>query len=585
VLASVDIASSEHDAEKPEHLPIEGSVRGFERRNDRANHSDSLSRILVIHEESKVGQTKDRKAALEDFAEISSKPITGLQVEVSANQKLADTGGAITPDEKVSDDLIEIQDNAEAQDARNRTKSFCSPEISATAKTSQIDPDIGQVYGVCMETTSNPKAPAAPMNTDQADTVEEPEISDAQEDEPTTSDARMAEESKSFRGNPERSSPEAKVKENERLLLVVECPENVDTDRTVCDIDNAHEVQIGLNTDDDGLLSGTTSQDTRNDRQDAVNQIAQYQPNEMEDIVPSELIVAEDCDVENSSASTKVDVASQELKTSENCVALPHTYSIGAVSKHEGGDFTAVPKPLAELTNPTEEDVSGADQQLDKPFFVVDEYATINQNGSTPCLLSDEDALKSPQVAYFDSVSSESAHPSLDTIQTNEVEEERLEQSSLLTEIEADVRTPELTGVKLPGDPVVSSDFNMRIVADGDAVDCIKSSPPLFLEVDTFTPCTIASSDEVPQLNIGKLKIQLYTAAVRAYRGKGVEKLFVLYWNNLCRYVNPKQISGTRMWNVVREEINSFLTTRKLRRLHNALLLGNYIFSLQRNMS
>jgi hypothetical protein len=82
-----------------------------------------------------------------------------------------------------------------------------------------------------------------------------------------------------------------------------------------------------------------------------------------------------------------------------------------------------------------------------------------------------------------------------------------------------------------------------------------------------------------PEVTIEEIKIRIYTAGVHAHRGKGAEKMFSNYWSALCRCCGVSLNGGgsdrrSRVMNGTREVIKDFLTTKKLRRLHNSLILG-----------
>lgn len=82
-----------------------------------------------------------------------------------------------------------------------------------------------------------------------------------------------------------------------------------------------------------------------------------------------------------------------------------------------------------------------------------------------------------------------------------------------------------------------------------------------------------------PPTSVQAIKVRIYSAGVVAHRGKGAEKLFASYWGALCRCFGTRlqgDGSDKRAWMLKgsRDVIKTFLTTRKLRRLHNSLILG-----------
>jgi hypothetical protein len=99
------------------------------------------------------------------------------------------------------------------------------------------------------------------------------------------------------------------------------------------------------------------------------------------------------------------------------------------------------------------------------------------------------------------------------------------------------------------------------------------------------TGCNVATRVQgvgKPKASVQAIKVRIYSAGVVAHRGKGAEKLFASYWGALCRCFGTRfqgDGSDKRAWMLKgsREVIKKFLTTKKLRRLHNALILGTIL--------
>jgi hypothetical protein len=82
-----------------------------------------------------------------------------------------------------------------------------------------------------------------------------------------------------------------------------------------------------------------------------------------------------------------------------------------------------------------------------------------------------------------------------------------------------------------------------------------------------------------PEITVDELKLRIYAAGVRAHRSQGSERLFGNYWNALCRAFgtslqDTNRERRSRILHGTRETISKFLTTKKLKRLHNELILG-----------
>lgn len=248
--------------------------------------------------------------------------------------------------------------------------------------------------------------------------------------------------------------------------------------------------------------------------------------------------------------------------------------------------------------NTADKNVSGKERQHEKYGSAIEINTKNDQNGSTPSLVSIEYALKRPLMsnvmALAQSASSD-ALPEGKSAKEGNLEDcvegvEMQHENSVLQIIRDEGEGHISNKIVLPENqehitprtekhvPDAAPNIQLPIVADVERkieVDAFEISPPSYF--DEFSPCSICH-ESVPRLNLRKCKIKIFKAAVRVYRGQGVEKLFAFYWYNLSCYVNPKQAIGSRGWKKARDEINSFLITKKLRRLHNALILGMFCF-------
>ena len=83
--------------------------------------------------------------------------------------------------------------------------------------------------------------------------------------------------------------------------------------------------------------------------------------------------------------------------------------------------------------------------------------------------------------------------------------------------------------------------------------------------------------------SVGKIKMALFLEASSVHRGNGVERMFSKYWETLGEYITldfltkapTRVMSGTRSSRAgIDSTLRSFLRTRKMKRLHNKLVLG-----------
>jgi hypothetical protein len=96
-------------------------------------------------------------------------------------------------------------------------------------------------------------------------------------------------------------------------------------------------------------------------------------------------------------------------------------------------------------------------------------------------------------------------------------------------------------------------------------------------------PSSLAVS-QAPQhefLDVEDVKIRLYDIGSRVHRGKSPERRFAAYWEALSCFVSFRLQRGGRStsqstFDGVRKVLDSFLKTKRMRRLHNLLIMGKF---------
>ena len=293
-------------------------------------------------------------------------------------------------------------------------------------------------------------------------------------------------------------------------------------------------------------------------------------------------------------SSNEVHVASSDLSMAVPIVAAPRSTRFDTSRTVNSESAVMAPWAYSAGIN-----VSGDERQPLKHDSAIEINSENDQNGSTPSLISVECTLNWPLMPNVMTVAQSANLDSLPKEKSAKVEnledyveglEMQYENLGLEITIGQDAGpmsnktslTENQERISTWTDKHVSEaapDIYLPTVGEVKRVevDVVEIAPPSYLDVDKFSPYTICL-ESVPQLNLRKCKIKIFTAAVRVYRGQGVERLFALYWYNLSCYVHPKLAIGSREWKKARDEINSFLATKKLRRLHNALILGMSCF-------
>ncbi|KAL9180819.1 hypothetical protein ACHAXT_011272 [Thalassiosira profunda] len=149
--------------------------------------------------------------------------------------------------------------------------------------------------------------------------------------------------------------------------------------------------------------------------------------------------------------------------------------------------------------------------------------------------------------------------------------------------------THEAVGTGEAPSRIVSEETNASQSPDAPAsmdVECSPSSEApkelpaspepagLSLSIQYPTPTSRAR----PPPTAGQLKLALYLEASKAHRGRGPERRFAQYWEALERYIamgSGRTRSGARAsLESVEATLAGFLTTRKMKRLHNGLVLA-----------
>ena len=87
--------------------------------------------------------------------------------------------------------------------------------------------------------------------------------------------------------------------------------------------------------------------------------------------------------------------------------------------------------------------------------------------------------------------------------------------------------------------------------------------------------------------SVDQLKMALYLESTRINRGAANERAFASYWESLERYITLGSHvgNGNRSSSGLEEMLNSFLTTKKLKYLHNKLILGENFCSVVHALS
>ena len=93
-----------------------------------------------------------------------------------------------------------------------------------------------------------------------------------------------------------------------------------------------------------------------------------------------------------------------------------------------------------------------------------------------------------------------------------------------------------------------------------------------------------------PQISLGHFKMALYLEASKVHCGHGVERMFANYWDTLEKYIASFPAAKGRIMRRERSDVRvgtpsiestsrSFLLTRKMKRLHNKIVLGKFCIS------
>ena len=97
------------------------------------------------------------------------------------------------------------------------------------------------------------------------------------------------------------------------------------------------------------------------------------------------------------------------------------------------------------------------------------------------------------------------------------------------------------------------------------------------------TNSTCHNDEDDIRLSFTEVKLEIYRECLRIYRGKGPERRFAKYWEQLGLYTSSaislmpnihsrlRSVSGVGS---IDDFLNSFLISRRLRQLHNTLVLG-----------
>lgn len=91
-----------------------------------------------------------------------------------------------------------------------------------------------------------------------------------------------------------------------------------------------------------------------------------------------------------------------------------------------------------------------------------------------------------------------------------------------------------------------------------------------------------ALREALPECNdIEGIKARLFGLACSVHRGSGPERRFSVYWEALSKFLSFQVLSGALSGDQsniagIQAELNSFLATKKMRKLHNRLVMGKF---------
>lgn len=115
-----------------------------------------------------------------------------------------------------------------------------------------------------------------------------------------------------------------------------------------------------------------------------------------------------------------------------------------------------------------------------------------------------------------------------------------------------------------------------KVVTSADD-ESSKSSKRQSDEHDSENDCWDAEPEEIQGtrrrlVSLNRIKVTLYSSGSRVHRSRGYEKMFQKYWNSVLLLIEGR--SNHPQSTKMRQTIETFLKTRKLRKLHNLLIIG-----------
>ena len=120
----------------------------------------------------------------------------------------------------------------------------------------------------------------------------------------------------------------------------------------------------------------------------------------------------------------------------------------------------------------------------------------------------------------------------------------------------------------------------VAVMGIGDSSSCSKNGDQITTEsslsMQIQYPERTTTQKNPP--NADQLKMALYLEASKAHRGNGAERMFSNYWETLEKYITRQRVRSDSGGGV-EATLKHFLITRKMKRIHNKLVLGKFVWS------
>jgi len=259
--------------------------------------------------------------------------------------------------------------------------------------------------------------------------------------------------------------------------------------------------------------------------------------------------------------------------------------SIGESTEGEGGESADVNNPDTDTTKPTT-DVEGGD--VDQTSKVEEaEVVSSQQTSNEEQLANDDD---SPSQKIEEEEEGESSTTAVDDVEMENTSQSSENKTTETTRIEGDAASMDVdeTSITTPSEQMPQHEedsTNAVIMTDAApihhqvSVSTTAESPPspelLSTSSNNFetTPHTAKKPPTVSQL-----KMALFMEASRVHAGNKPERIFANYWDALEKYIAPSRHSSSAPRSDPSFKFNAtlglFLKTRKMKRLHNKLILA-----------